>query len=51
VTKKRNGMRSNDAIPSSPHATASPSMMQERERSLAIALTMAAAWLEILHSA
>ena len=26
-------MRSKDAIPSSPHATASPSMMQERERS------------------
>jgi hypothetical protein len=25
-------MRSKDAIPSSPHATASPSMMQERER-------------------
>src|ERR1700738_4687750 len=25
-------MRSNTAMPSSPHATASPSMMQERER-------------------
>jgi hypothetical protein len=28
-------MRPNEAMPSSPHTTASPSMMHERERSLA----------------
>src|SRR3974390_1069397 len=33
-------MRSNDAIPFSPHATASPSTMQERGRSLASASTI-----------
>src|SRR5260370_9958917 len=32
-------MRSNDAIPSSPHVTASPSMMQECEHSSASAST------------
>jgi hypothetical protein len=30
----------NDAIPSLPHATASPSVMQDRELSLAIASTI-----------